>query len=892
MSDSNQDHERNPRFSRALLGRILAVGLFVALGTFAVIHLMNSGEKPPTEAVVAEGTPNPDGTTPASSENTPPAPANTAIQSPALTNNSVTTPASAFNPSATPPSAPPIRSAGTNPADANAIRSAFQPSPPPIQSGNNQNPASAFEPIKPPPMVATKPTTPPVTQSPGQLAPVQAGNPAAIRYAQLPGSGAAGAGIAAVDTRPPATPNNFAPNPVNDTSAKAKDALNDFGNRLANTSNELRAEGQQNATNMVDGLKDKSTLSNGQPVPGANNLPPNAAPSLMPAAPKTFTPSPLPNQLPNQLPTSQGLNQPTMQAPVPVNGGIDSGSNLRPINNGFSDNPSKAANPAVTNPVMQSFPGATPNQAAPNAGNDRLNGINQIGTGPTVQSKSDFGPDNSARPQIPAQAVSAPLNSSRPEPPLSTAPPRTTNVPGDRQLEGVQSPALTVEKLSPREIQVNQSADFEIVVRNVGRVNAEDVQVHDQIPAGTEFQGAAPEPTSVTPDRRIHWNIGSLKSGQEKRIKFQLKPIQPGEIGSVAHVTFATQASMRTLVTKPVLEITHQTKPTVLIGSDVILDVVVTNKGDGAANNVLIQEDVPNQLEYQGGYRELEYEIGTLLPGQSKRVKLGLKAAQIGRTKNLIFASAAGGLRAQHEIELEVVAPRLTTTADGPTRRYLQREVAHQFKVGNQGTSPATNVDLIAKLPAGLRFVSANNQGEYKPASHAVVWSIAELGMNVNAAVELVTMPVDVGSQNIKFEAVADLNQKSAIEQELNVEHLIDVFFDIDDVVDPIEIGADTSYQIRIVNQGTQAATNVQLQIEFPNGLVPTAVEGNLQNQIQGQRIQFAPISSMKPGDQLQLLVRAKGQAAGDHRVVVVMQADGRQTPVSKEESTRVYADR
>ncbi len=887
MSDSNQDHERNPRFSRALLGRILAVGLFVGLGTFAVIHLMNSGEKTPTKAAVAEGTPNPDGTLPPSPESTPPAPKNTAIQSPALTNNAVSNPASSFNPTATPPSTPPIRSAVLSPPDVNASRSAFQPSQPPIQSGNNQNPASAFEPIKAPPMLATKPPTQPVTQSPAQLAPVQPSNTAPIRFAQLPGSGAAGAGIAAVDPRSPAPPNNFAPNLVNDTSAKAKDALNDFGNRLANTSNDLRAEGQQIATNMVDGLKDKSTLSNGQPVPGANNLPPSAPSSLVPTAPKTFTPSPLPNQ----LPTSQGLNQPTMQAPVPVNVGLDSGSGLRPINNGFSDNPNKAANPAAS-PVMQSFPGAPPNQAAPIAGNDRLNGINQIGNGPTVQSKSNFGPDNSARPQIPAQAASVPLNNSRPEPALSTAPPRTTNVPGDRQLEGVQSPALTVEKLSPREIQVNQPADFEIVVRNVGRANAEDVQVHDQIPAGTEFLGAAPKETSVTPDRRIHWNLGSLKSGQEKRIKFQLKPIQPGEIGSVAHVTFATQASMRTLVTKPVLEITHQTKPTVLIGSDVILDVVVTNKGDGAANNVLIQEDVPKQLEYQGGYRELEYEIGTLLPGQSKRVKLGLKAAEIGRTKNLMFASAAGGLRAQHEIELEVVAPRLTTAADGPTRRYLQREVAHQFKVGNQGTSPATNVDLIAKLPAGLRFVSANNQGEYKPASHAVVWSIAELGMNVNAAVELVTMPVDVGSQNIKFEAVADLNQKSAIEQELNVEHLIDVFFDIDDVVDPIEIGADTSYQIRIVNQGTQAATNVQLQIEFPNGLVPTAVEGNLQNQIQGQRIQFAPISSMKPGDQLQLLVRAKGQTAGDHRVIVVMQADGRQTPVSKEESTRVYADR
>ena len=473
----------------------------------------------------------------------------------------------------------------------------------------------------------------------------------------------------------------------------------------------------------------------------------------------------------------------------------------------------------------------------------------------------------------------------------SSAAARTQNTPGDRDLEGVQAPALTVEKLSPREIQVQQPAEFQIVVRNVGRVPAEDVTVFDQIPAGTEFLNASPEPTNLTADRKIIWNIGALRPGQEKRIKLQLRPTQPGEIGSVAHVTFATQASMRTLVTKPVLEITHRTNPKVLVGDDVIFDVIVTNKGDGAAKDVVIQEDVPKQLEYQDGYRELEYEIGTLMPGQSKRVQLGLKAAEIGRTKNLMFASAAGGLRAQHEIDLEVIAPNLVTSSRGPTRRFLQREVTHQFSVANKGTAKATNVDLVARLPAGLRFVRADNQGRYDANSHAVYWSLAELGLDVDAAVELVCVPVDTGNQDIKFEAAADLNQRSATEQKLSVEHLVDVFFDIDDVVDPIEIGTDTSYRIRVVNQGTKPATNVQLQIDFPNGLTPTAVEGNLQNQIQGQRIAFAPIASLNSGEQLQLVVRARGQAAGDHRVVVNMQADGRQTPVSKEETTRVYAD-
>jgi uncharacterized membrane protein len=288
----------------------------------------------------------------------------------------------------------------------------------------------------------------------------------------------------------------------------------------------------------------------------------------------------------------------------------------------------------------------------------------------------------------------------------------------------------------------------------------------------------------------------------------------------------------------------------------------------------------------------LEYEVGTLLPGQSKRIQLPLKAVSVGKLRNTISAIATGGQRVQHEIDLEIVAPKLMAQSDGPTKRFLGRQVAHQFKVINQGSASATNVDLIAKLPSGLRFMQTNNQGVYRRENHAVYWSMAELSPNGEAVVELLTMPVEAGTQDIKFEAVSDLNQTASVSHALNIEHLVDIFFDIDDLVDPIEVGADTAYQIKVANQGTQAANNVQLQVEFPNGITPTTIEGTLQHQIVGQRVQFAPINNLKPSEQLTVVVRAKGQTAGDHRVVVSMQADGRQAAISKEEMTRVYADR
>jgi uncharacterized repeat protein (TIGR01451 family) len=469
---------------------------------------------------------------------------------------------------------------------------------------------------------------------------------------------------------------------------------------------------------------------------------------------------------------------------------------------------------------------------------------------------------------------------------------RVSPKPGDRQYEGVQSPSLIIQKFSPKEIQVNQTADFEVKIRNVGRVSVDDVLVVDQVPEGARFIDANPKPSSRSRTDELRWQLGTMNPGEERTILLQLQPTVAGEIGSVAQFYFGGRATNRTKVTQPQLKITHTADPKVLIGNDVIFDVIVENTGNGPAKDVFIQEEVPELLEYQDGSRELEYEVGTLQPGQSRRLKLGLKAARIGRLKNIMFASAKGGLQARHETDIEIIAPKLTTTSEGPTRRFIKRKATHTFTVANQGTAAATNLRLIARLPSGLRFVDANNRGRYDRNSHSVIWQMRDLAAGGSGDVEIVTTPIEAGEQNIKFEAAADLNQRSETVQALNVDHLIDVFFDIDDVVDPIEIGAETQYRIRLVNQGTQAASNVQLQIDFPNGLEPTAVNGDLRNQIRGQQIVFEPITSLRSGEELKVSVQATGRAQGDHRIVVNMQADGRDTPVSKQETTRVYSDR
>jgi uncharacterized repeat protein (TIGR01451 family) len=463
--------------------------------------------------------------------------------------------------------------------------------------------------------------------------------------------------------------------------------------------------------------------------------------------------------------------------------------------------------------------------------------------------------------------------------------------PGSTALEGPQQPTLTLQKVAPREVQVNKPTELQLVVQNTGQTAANQVFVHDQVPEGTELIDTDPK-ASVARDGTLSWNLGTIEPGATSKILIRLLPNRPGDFGSVAQVTFAAQASSRTRCTQPILSVKHTAKDKVLIGDEWVMEITVENSGDGPATNVMLQENVPDLFSFADGSSELEFEVGTLPPGQRKSVQLRLKAARVGQTQNRIVAQADADLQASDSLGVEVISPDLKVMAEGPDRKFLNRQATHEFTVANSGTAAATNVDLIARLPRGLKFVSANNQGQYDANSNAVYWSLQQLAAGQSGRVELVTLPAEPGQHAIEFEATADLNQKSSVSKPLAVEYLVELFCEIDDLTDPIEIGGETAYRVKVTNQGLQAATNIRLNVEFPSGIQPTAVSGNIPNQIQGQRVAFSAIDRLDPQQETVVTISAKGTLEGDHRVIVSMASDARETQIAKEESTQVYSDR
>jgi uncharacterized repeat protein (TIGR01451 family) len=485
--------------------------------------------------------------------------------------------------------------------------------------------------------------------------------------------------------------------------------------------------------------------------------------------------------------------------------------------------------------------------------------------------------------------------------PAAAAPPRQPPAtgqgrPGPMQLEGVQTPQVSVEKRGPREISVGKPARYEIVVRNVGSATAHDVLLRDAIPQGTALVATTPPASPVNQasgdaDGALVWALGTLPPGGQAVVTMEVMPQVEGEVGSVASVSFRTDASVRSRATKPDLRIECTPPEPVLIGRDLQVTITVTNPGTGVATGVVLEGFLPENVSHRSG-RELEFDVGQLRPGESRTIDLVLGTRGPGVHAARLAARADGGVEVVHQLPIEVTAPTLELAVDMPLRRFLQRPATCTIAMTNAGTAQARAVELAAQLPPGMKFVKANNAGWHDDRTHRVLWNLEELPAGETGSVQMVVMPVELGPQKITAAARSADGLADQVTHTCDVEGLAALSFDVVDSEDPIEVDGVTEYVVRVGNQGTKPATGVRLAATLLGDLEPVEAQGPGGHRVDNLTITFEPLAKLAPAEEAVFRIRAKGRRAGDQRIQVQLTSADQPAPITKEEITRVYADR
>ncbi len=459
----------------------------------------------------------------------------------------------------------------------------------------------------------------------------------------------------------------------------------------------------------------------------------------------------------------------------------------------------------------------------------------------------------------------------------------------NRQWEGPQTASVEIEKQAPEEIQIGKPAVFVVLVKNTGRVPATDVEVIDLVPKGTRLLQTRPA-ARVMPGGRVVWQLDVIQPGEQRQVQMEVLPLVEGEVGSVATVRYSAASSARTVATRPELRLQVQAPRKVHVGNEVTLQITISNPGTGPATGVILTEHVPEGLQHPIG-NVLEYEVGDLKPKETRQLELTLKAVKPGRVINHLVARGDGQLRDEARNPIEVIAPDLRVAVKGPRFRYLEREATYQITISNPGTAPAKEIELAAQIPPGFKFLEANNYGEFDANTRTVYWSLVELPPGQSGTVTLRLRPEESGQHELLVEAKAQHDLIHRVQHRIKVEGVAALRFEVADIDDPVEVGGETFYEITVVNQGTKAATEIQLVALLPEGLQPIGAQGPVRFRIAGRQVLFDRLPRLSPKAQTTYRIRVRGVRPGDHRIRVQMVSAELRAPVVKEESTRVFGD-
>jgi len=540
--------------------------------------------------------------------------------------------------------------------------------------------------------------------------------------------------------------------------------------------------------------------------------------------------------------------------------------------------------------------------------------------------------------------------------PLGSSPSAAGGSPGPMALPGPGSvlpstpepidppvPSVALRVRVPAMSPPGQPLQYRYIVENTTRAKAHHVVVRNPLPSNVEFVRATPEPDEKAPNLR--WDFGTLEPLARREIVLVVKPTAAGEVRCCARVQFDHGQCVTTQIgdtpksapppnPKQVqrgpeggpaelrLRMTGPPQPLVPVGPPLDYHLEVENVGGFVARGVVLTATFPKDLPYSTsepagrGDNPHSWELGDLGPGQRKYVKCSVLPLAEGTFSSKAEVRDATGRRWETSSTIVVGEAKLKVVTTGPASRMVNRPASYWITVSNPGTMPASKVIVTAEVTEGMLLVDApggklgdtmkrrddnlNREVSYRE----VRWEIHTLLPKSSRSLQVILQTPNTGTleQTARAEAAGGLRAISPAVR-TQFEKTTGLTVEIDESTDPVEVGGEVQYTIRVINQGDVPAGKVAVIVTIPEqmellekrpGNTTGPITGDTLARQEGRRVIFSertvPLGARSKAE---YSIRLKAIKPGDARLSVEVTSEalpnGR---LLAQESTTIYADK
>ena len=466
--------------------------------------------------------------------------------------------------------------------------------------------------------------------------------------------------------------------------------------------------------------------------------------------------------------------------------------------------------------------------------------------------------------------------------------PTTKSVVIDHIESGPQTPSVKIEWKPTSEINVGQESGCELVLTNNGDCDAHGVGIKVTFPSTVRLLETKPEPDHAVD--HLFWQFEKLAIGESQTIQVRFIPSQQGSMPATAQVQFSGASQGNFIVREPLLSMKIEGPQEVMLGDPASHSVTISNPGNGIAKNVKLEALIPAGLEHPRGER-LVMQVGSLNPGEARSIRLALAAIGGGLQEVRVEATADGGLRQGAIASVNVVAPSLAATISGPGLRYVGRQATYTLGVRNDGMIATSNVRLMHKVPEGFEFVSASRGASYDETTRILSWFVGKLNAKSAAEMNVELIAREAGDFVHYIRATSEHGSMTDNELMTRVEGTPSLVLEIVDLDDPVEVGTETAYEVRVTNEGTAKAQNVGISCELPSGVQFLKASGASPHATDQNVVVFKPLDQIAPGKTITYRIHVIGQVDANLRFRARMSSASSPEPLTFEELTRFYGD-